>query len=147
MDELHKSSDPGPAAEARVRDPVCGMMVDPATALSAEHGGKTYHFCCEGCRDSFASDPEKYLSAKPFVLPPRAPMAHGHHEQAHHDHIHHHEASAPVKAAAGATYTCPMHPQIVRDGPGFCPICGMALEPVMPSRDEGPNPELVDFTR
>src|SRR5215467_12637639 len=53
----------------KVTDPVCGMLVDPATALSAEHAGKTYHFCCEGCRESFRGDPQKYLEAKPFVLP------------------------------------------------------------------------------
>ena len=66
----HHHAAPAGAAE-RVRDPVCGMMVDPATSLSAEHGGTTYHFCCEGCRTSFVGNPEKYLNAKPFELPVR----------------------------------------------------------------------------
>jgi Cu+-exporting ATPase len=168
-------------------DPVCGMTVDPATALSAEHGGTRYFFCCEGCRTKFTGDPEKYLNAKPFVLPPRktaaavAPVAG--HEHAGHDHSGHHHPhppAAPVPATAvafsaqidpldrfagsavaskphkgegaptaptGTKYTCPMHPQIVQDGPGDCPICGMALEPMVASLDDGPNPELVDFTR
>ncbi|MEQ1771402.1 MAG: YHS domain-containing protein [Devosia sp.] len=137
---------PQAAAKAveRVRDPVCGMMVDPATAVSTEHDGKTYHFCCDGCRDSFVAAPDKYLNAKPFVLPPR-PMAHGH------DHAHHHHAPAaapaPATVPAGTQWTCPMHPEVLRDGPGDCPLCGMALEPVMPTLDDAPNPELADFSR
>lgn len=136
-------------APARVRDPVCGMMVDPAKAPSAEHEGKIYHFCCEGCRTSFVGNPEKYLNAKPFELPPKKPMAH---DQAHHghDHAHHHHAAhggAAKPAPAGTKYTCPMHPEIVQDGPGDCPICGMALEPMVASLDDAPNPELADFTR
>ena len=105
---------------AMVKDPVCGMDVDPAaTAHHAEHGGKSWHFCSAGCRQKFVADPGKYAG----------------------------EAPAPPAAAAGRIYTCPMHPQIRQPGPGNCPICGMALEPEMPSEEEGPNPELVDFTR
>jgi Cu+-exporting ATPase len=132
----------------KVRDPVCGMMVDPATAVSAEHEGKTYHFCCDGCRDSFAANTEKYLNAKPFELPPRKPMAHDHAAHDHADQAHHSHARVPAASAKpGAKYTCPMHPQIVQDGPGDCPICGMALEPMVASLDDAPNPELADFTR
>ncbi len=152
----HSSSSSGPATGAadKFRDPVCGMMVNPATAVSAEHDGKTYHFCCDGCRTSFVADPGKYLNAKPFELPPKKPMGHDHahhgHDHAHHghDHAHHHaQAGAAKPAPAGTKYTCPMHPEIVQDGPGDCPICGMALEPVMPTAETGPNPELADFTR
>ncbi len=130
-------------------DPVCRMVVDPRTARSAEIGGQTYYFCSEGCRAKFVADPAKYLSAKPFVLPPEAAAAPAVvHEHAPHDHAHPHDHAGPVAPApAGTKYVCPMHPQIVRDGPGHCPICGMALEPMVASLDDGPNPELVDFTR
>jgi len=107
--------------QADVRDPVCGMSVEPATAAHhATHAGQDYHFCSAGCRMKFIADPNQYLAATP------APVA---------------------QAMAGAIWTCPMHPQIRRPGPGTCPICGMALEPEAPSLDDGPNPELVDFTR
>ena len=108
------------AMAATVKDPVCGMTVDPSvTNHHAEHDGAEYHFCSAGCRSKFVADPERYLNGQPRREP----------------------------AAAGAMWTCPMHPEIRRDGPGTCPICGMALEPEEPSLDDGPNPELVDFTR
>ncbi len=101
-------------------DPVCGMKVDPRkTPHHAEHGGHQFHFCGAGCRTKFVADPAKYLE-------PRAP-----------------EPPAP----AGTIYTCPMHPQIRREGPGACPICGMALEPETFTADTGPNHELIDMTR
>lgn len=109
------------AAPETVKDPVCGMDVDPAkTQHHATHGGTEYHFCSGGCRTKFVADPERYLSEHPRPEPVAAP---------------------------GAMWTCPMHPEIRRDGPGTCPICGMALEPEEPSLDDAPNPELVDFTR
>jgi Cu+-exporting ATPase len=105
----------------RARDPVCGMEVDPATARHrADHDGRTYYFCSAGCRAKFAADPAKYLGPVPA---PAAP------------------------APTGAIYTCPMHPEVRQAGPGACPICGMALEPMMASADRGPNPELADMTR
>ncbi len=112
-------------AEAKTgaaKDPVCGMNVDPATAKHRhEHEGETYYFCCNGCREKFAADPNRYLNPAPKE-----------------------EAPAP----AGRKYTCPMHPEIVQDGPGDCPICGMALEPVAPLAGPEPeNPELVSMTR
>ena len=102
-------------------DPVCGMTVDPATTVHhATHDGIHHHFCSAGCLDKFKADPAKYLSAEPRAEPVAAP---------------------------GAMWTCPMHPEIRQQGPGTCPICGMALEPEEPSLDDAPNPELVDFTR
>jgi Cu+-exporting ATPase len=107
--------------ERRVKDPVCGMSVDPATTPHhARHGEQEYHFCSAGCRTKFLADPQAYLGDAPRPEPMATP---------------------------GAIWTCPMHPQIRREGPGTCPICGMALEPEEPSLDDAPNPELVDFTR
>ena len=102
-------------------DPVCGMSVRPDSPHRASHDGVDYRFCTSGCRTKFVVDPAKYL----------APAAV------------HQEVSLP----AGTQYTCPMHPEILRDAPGTCPICGMALEPVMPTLDDGENPELTDFRR
>jgi Cu+-exporting ATPase len=103
------------------RDVVCGMSVDPATAKNyAEHRGKTYYFCSSRCREKFLADPEKYLSQI---------------------------ARQPSASTADTIYTCPMHPQIRQLGPGFCPICGMALEPVHAAATAAPNPELIDMMR
>src|SRR5450631_849662 len=103
-----------------VRDPVCGMTIDPAKSPHRfAHRGETYHFCSSGCRTKFAADPQTYL-----------------------------DKTAPKAAVAeGTIYTCPMHPQIRQVGPGSCPICGMALEPELASLDAPPNPELADMTR
>jgi len=104
-----------------VKDPVCGMTVDPATAAHrADHDGETYYFCSAGCREKFVADPACYLNP----------------------------ASAPNDdAAAGTIWTCPMHPEVRQDHPGACPICGMALEPAQVTADAGPSPELIDMTR
>ena len=111
----------GHANAVMVTDPVCGMTVDPATTPHhAEHAGHAYHFCSAGCRSKFIADPATYLDGKPRPEP---------------------------EATPGAMWTCPMHPEIRQEGPGTCPICGMALEPEEPSLDDAPNPELVDFTR
>ncbi len=102
-------------------DPVCGMTVDPAkTAHHATHDSADYHFCSAGCLAKFTADPAKYLSTTPRPEPVAAP---------------------------GAMWICPMHHEIRQQGPGTCPICGMALEPEEPSLDDAPNPELVDFTK
>src|SRR5580658_9541676 len=96
---------------AGVRDPVCGMLVDPQQAAgSAVYQGETYYFCSKGCAAKFQADPEKYLhpNAAPEPMQPEAP---------------------------GVEYTCPMHPEVRQIGPGSCPICGMALEPVHITRD------------
>ena len=107
------------ATDNTVVDPVCGMTVDPAISKHRhDHDSRTYHFCSAGCRTKFVADPDKYLK-------PATP-------------------TAPVK---GAVYTCPMHPQIRREGPGSCPICGMALEPLTVSAEAPPNHELMDMSR
>ena len=115
-------------------DPVCGMSVDPATArFSAVHQGASFHFCSQGCQQKFVANPDKYLSAPVggSAAPKAAAMT----------------ATTPTAASsAGRIYTCPMHPQIRQDHPGACPICGMALEPELPSEDDS-NPELEDFSR
>ncbi|RUV73204.1 MAG: heavy metal translocating P-type ATPase [Mesorhizobium sp.] len=156
------------AAEAAVvRDPVCGMTVDPAAGKpSAAFGGHTYHFCSEGCRTKFMKEPEAFLKATDPVCGMIV-------ERATAKHFARHEGKgfyfcsagckgkfeadpgkylsgqpAPEPMPKGTQYTCPMHPEIIRDKPGSCPICGMALEPMgVPTGDQGPNPELVDFTR
>jgi P-type Cu+ transporter len=102
-----------------VIDPVCGMQVSPATSRHhAEQAGTDFHFCSAGCKTKFEADPNKYLAPK---LP---------------------EAGQP-----NAVYTCPMHPEIRRQGPGSCPICGMALEPLIATAEPTPNHELRDMTR
>jgi P-type Cu+ transporter len=104
-----------------VRDPVCGMLVDPHTTQHRhQHEGRTYYFCSGGCRSKFVAEPTKYLT-KPSQSDERIPV--------------------------GAIYTCPMHPQIRQVGPGACPICGMALEPVLATAEAGPNAELIDMGR
>ena len=124
-------------------DPVCGMTVDPKHAAGElEYQGTRYYFCHPGCRTKFAADPQRYLS------------------EHHRPSSHHHgtpvtlqglrkPASPAMSSAADmkAEYTCPMHPEIRQKGPGSCPICGMALEPVVVTLEEGPNPELEDMWR
>ncbi|MGH7841094.1 MAG: heavy metal translocating P-type ATPase [Candidatus Binataceae bacterium] len=113
----------------RVKDPVCGMMVNPATAKwRHEHRGETYYFCSAGCMNKFIADPLQYTRAHP------APSQHE-------------GASTPV-AGVAAEYFCPMHPEVVSDRPGACPKCGMALQPRLAlDAEAAPDPELIDFTR
>src|SRR5437667_107509 len=121
-DAARRSPHPGgPDAAAAAVDPVCGMRVDPhATAHRHSHQGRTYYFCSAGCRGKFAADPARYLGATGGPPSPAPPE--------------------------GTIYTCPMHPEIRQVGPGSCPICGMALEPVIATAG-GRNPELADMTR
>ncbi|HKY23329.1 MAG TPA: heavy metal translocating P-type ATPase [Vicinamibacterales bacterium] len=105
-------------------DPVCGMTVDPVNAAGRfDHRGHTYYFCGKGCLERFKADPEKYVGTAKIDDKPAEP------------------------ADASAEYTCPMHPEVRQKGPGSCPICGMALEPVTVSVEDQPNAELVDMTR
>ncbi|HWI23879.1 MAG TPA: heavy metal-binding domain-containing protein, partial [Lysobacter sp.] len=111
------------AAGPRAVDPVCGMQVDPATTPHhAQHEGREYAFCSAGCRQKFIAQPQRYVQAQPSPS----------------------EAAPVPSAPPGTIYTCPMHPQIRQTGPGICPICGMALEPELPSLEDDDNPELSD---
>jgi P-type Cu+ transporter len=109
------------AEELTTIDPVCGMTVNISTAKhTLTHEGAHHYFCSAGCKTKFETDPDKYSGERP----------------------------EPESAPPGTVYTCPMHPEIEQVGPGTCPKCGMALEPMgIPTGDEGPNPELVDFKR
>jgi len=109
------------------KDPVCGMMVAPGKAAARlEHAGKTYYFCSKNCAERFSHDPETFLAA-----PGTAEMDHASAPRGH-GAMEHSGAAVSFAAARGRKirYTCPMHPEIIRFGPGSCPICGMALEPV-----------------
>jgi len=103
-----------------VTDPVCGMRVTPGEAVpQAAYNGQPYYFCSANCRQKFLADPARYLNPQP----------------------------EPASARPGVIYTCPMHPQIRQNGPGNCPICGMALEPLTAGQESGPGAELIDMTR
>ena len=139
------------------RDVVCGMQVDPARAAgSTEHEGKTYYFCSKGCLQRFQADPTKYLD------PAYRPGLHAMHAApAPLTLVTHRPGASGTPLAASAVdrragfsdppdareYTCPMHPEVRQRGPGSCPICGMALEPVEASLEEEPNHELLDMSR
>jgi cation transport ATPase len=118
----HHSHDHAHSGDAHlVKDPVCGMEVDPQTAEHhLTHEGHTHYFCSASCKAKFEADPARYLAG---------------------------DAAPAPDAPEGAIWTCPMHPEIRQDGPGSCPICGMALEPLVVTADSGPSPELADMTR
>jgi P-type Cu+ transporter len=112
-----------------LKDPVCGMTVTDQSEHQAEHLGKHYYFCSAGCKTKFKANPTQYATDKPVDM---------------------RQVSAPAVVSqkpslAVAIYTCPMHPEIRQNQPGNCPICGMALEPLIPELDEGENKELIDF--
>jgi P-type Cu+ transporter len=153
--------------ERSARDPVCGMTIDPrADKPTHVHEGRTFHFCSQRCHDRFAAEPEAHLTAKDPVCGMNVDRASAEHMAKHAGQRFYfcssrckerfeaepekylEGAPAPDPMPDGTIYTCPMHPEIEQVGPGDCPICGMALEPKgVPAADEGPNPELVDFTR
>ena len=165
-----------PANSAAVKDPVCGMTVDPAKSKHrAEHAGKAYYFCCGGCATKFQAEPEKYLAPRPekpatvqismapvTIAAAAPPMAKPSSVSAYVCPMCPEvrepklgpcpkcgmalEREMPV-AATRVAYTCPMHPEIVRDAPGACPICGMALEPRTVRAEEEENPELRNMSR
>jgi Cu+-exporting ATPase len=122
-------------------DPVCGMTVEAGTAAgSSIHEDQTYYFCSEGCLARFRAAPDKYLT------PVRAPSIHGEAPQPAPCFACEIEA-APASPGPLGEYVCPMHPDVVSQAPGACPICGMALEPRAVSLEEAPNPELLDISR
>ena len=107
--------------EHTVKDPVCGMTVEPHTAkYQSQHEAKTWYFCSSRCQSKFDENPEQYLGDQQQQEQPTTP---------------------------GTMYTCPMHPEIRQQGPGDCPICGMALEPEQVNLNDGPSEELTDMTR
>ena len=119
---LRQSAPASPAPAAPMRDPVCGMTVDPATAKHhARVDGQDYYFCSAHCKNRFEAEPAKF--ATPGIAPTNR------------------------TAPSGAVYTCPMHPQIRQWMPGNCPLCGMALEPLLPTLDDEDSSELDDFSR
>ncbi len=116
----HDAADEGLNSEHRAKDPVCGMTVDPrSTPHHATHAGHDYHFCAARCREKFVADPAAWLGER--------------------------QPAPPVPA--GALYTCPMHPEVQQPGPGDCPKCGMALEPMMPTLAEDDGGELAALSR
>ncbi|MBI2824735.1 MAG: heavy metal translocating P-type ATPase [Planctomycetia bacterium] len=143
--EQHGHAATAGSPQAAARDPVCGMTVDASkTPHKAEHAGATYYFCSAGCVKKFAAEPEKYLAAAAAspastlvqIAPLGGPAP----------------AARPADAgkdelSKGNIYTCPMHPEVRQVGPGSCPICGMALEPVDIADQEEDNTELVDMQR
>ncbi len=119
------------APDRELKDPVCGMTVTPRSLHVLQQGGKPVYFCSAGCKARFAADPDAFAQAAPDAAV---------------------KAAAPPPAMqegafASQAYTCPMHPEVRQDHPGACPKCGMALEPELPSLEEGENPELRDFRR
>jgi Cu+-exporting ATPase len=106
-----------------LKDPVCGMTPRPDTPHRAEHAGRTFLFCSARCAERFRAEPERFLAPVPE------------------------EPAAPAPGGVAPKYTCPMHPEIVRDGPGDCPICGMALEPLEVTAEQPDDPELRDMER
>lgn len=125
MEHSHKEHDccgGGKNKDTGIKDPVCGMDVDPKkTEHHFKHKDQEYHFCSDKCLSKFKASPEQYIGKKTAVVNGNVPK--------------------------GTIYTCPMHPEVEQIGPGSCPKCGMALEPKGGVADDGPNPELVDFTR
>ncbi|MDK6079949.1 heavy metal translocating P-type ATPase [Massilia varians] len=104
-------------------DPVCGMKVGPNPEREIPFGGELYHFCSSKCMGKFEATPQNYVGNREAV------------------------ATVPAATPEGSVFTCPMHPEIRQPAPGTCPICGMALEPEMPSLEDAESPELVDFRR
>ena len=144
-----ENSTPGANAAVAERDPVCGMSVNPAKAAGAvEYEGRTFYFCSKGCAEKFRVAAEKYLSATDAAgSGTNAAIAHAAplhtSTKLNVDDVSGAE-SAELRAGRGS-YTCPMHPEIVGSGPGACPICGMALEPVEVSAAEEVDPEYLSM--
>ncbi|MCC6487122.1 MAG: heavy metal translocating P-type ATPase [Candidatus Hydrogenedentes bacterium] len=167
---------PAAPAAVQAKDPVCGMTVDPARAkASSQHEGETYYFCCTGCKTKFDADPARYLGmpaeAAPAAKDPVCGMSVNPVKAVHiatHAGNTHYFCSAGCKTKFEADperylsppepaprpafkdtreYTCPMDPEVRQIGPGTCPKCGMALEPIELSLEETSNPELDDMTR
>jgi P-type Cu+ transporter len=110
-------------AQTSLKDPVCGMTVTEQSSHVLHHAGQPVYFCSAGCKAKFSANPASYIGAAPVLT------------------------TAESHAQTGTVYTCPMHPEVRQESPGVCPKCGMALEPMLPTLEEGESPELVDFKR
>ncbi|MGH8214635.1 MAG: heavy metal translocating P-type ATPase, partial [Rhodanobacteraceae bacterium] len=120
----HAGAPTRPTAQSAI-DPVCGMTVDPRTSKHrAVHAGHTYHFCSAGCREKFVAEPERYLASDGGT-----------------------QSATEAKVPAGTVYTCPMHPEVRQIGPGHCPKCGMALEPLLPAAGTEDDADLRAMAR
>jgi P-type Cu+ transporter len=142
--KLNDAGLPIPSGSPMAKDPVCGMSVDPAKAAGkVEHEGRVYYFCSPKCAERFMADPKRFLAA-----PGTAGMEHAH-APAKHAEMHHAPVAVvpAIAGAKGARYTCPMHPKIVQIGPGACPICGMALEPMDVFAEVQADPEYDSMRR
>jgi P-type Cu+ transporter len=129
-----------------VIDPVCGMRVDPATSKhEVTHDKLAFHFCSAGCKTKFEAAPATYLATQGMKTGPA--NRHAAKSTVTVDHSHHGYGRAVPLAAPGTIYTCPMHSEVQQVGPGDCPKCGMALEPMMPSLDENDGDELSSMAR
>ena len=165
QDEMTKMES-APQADTPVLDPVCAMTVDPATAAHVHvHEGRSYYFCNSTCMSKFSADPEAYKEAVDPVSGMTVDRATAQHVAKHAGERFYFSSAAnktqfeadpeiyladrPEREPMpeGTQYTCSCHPEIMADEPGDCPICGMGLEPVLPSPEAGPNLELIDFTR
>jgi len=126
-----------------VKDVVCGMDISTDTKFHTQKGDETYYFCSTSCQEKFDKDPKSYMEKEvdescPSCKPIFTPEPHEHHEHTH---------GVKAEESSDAMYTCPMHPEIQQIGPGTCPKCGMALEPMTVSADEEENEELLDMTK
>ncbi|WP_230181613.1 heavy metal translocating P-type ATPase [Aquabacterium sp. CECT 9606] len=129
----HQQAATPDVAESSLKDPVCGMAVTAQSPHVVQHEGQPVYFCSAGCRAKFVADPGKYPLAHAGVKAQTPAMAE--------------KGTAVNVDAAASVYTCPMHPEVRQDHPGACPKCGMALEPEMPTLEEGDSAELTDFRR
>ncbi len=144
MSDTQNTGLPILASTPRVKDPVCGMMVDPQkSAGKVSHGDKTYYFCSKRCAERFEKEPEKYLMAPGKAGMESDPRA-GHSEHSGEVAV---DAAPVPPATKGTRYTCPMHPQIIQIGTGNCPICGMALEPMDALAEVEADPEYDSMSR
>ena len=150
--ERQQVGTPAGSLDTRATDPVCGMRVDPSTSHRAMYRDREYLFCSARCKERFEANPGSFLNpATAAEAPSHAGHAHALAKTVPEDataKARTDDAEAAAMGAAAPTiYACPMHPEIRRPAPGNCPICGMALEPEMPTAGEERNPELDDFTR
>src|SRR6185503_17577313 len=119
-------------------DPVCGMSVYPDSAAgSYEHNDETYYFCSRHCLEKFSKDPDAFLARPQATIAQPIGIQRARSQP---------DENNQISSAPGSSYTCPMHPEIVRDAPGSCPICGMALEPRTASLEQEENPELREMS-